>query len=337
MRATCTIRRGRSIGTALPLLLSMVAVLAGCQSSGPGLIRDYSGPFATNNAALQSANAEQELAEVKGMMRAGEYSVVIPRLNSLVSQYPETEAGVEAWYHLGLTYYKINGLYNADRSFRKYLELAPEGEYAGFTREYVSRIEAATNAQAADTVALEAAVAQFDGVAEPEALAAHLELANIYWNNTDYDRAAALYRKVLSVWPSLKDDVVIRQRMSLEPDGAYVVLTPEEVERRYADAEPLAIFNTRSWRSGRYRPDQYDYSQQFYNVSGQVVNRADYPLRDVAVIVTVYGFAGRVYDSQRYTIGRLNPGETRAFSLRFTNFDNIESVHRYECVGTYLR
>lgn len=316
----------------------LLALLAGCQNTQqPRLIRDNSGPFAANNAALISASARQDLAEAQRMMRAGEYSVVIPRLTSLVAQYPDTDAGKEGWYFLGLTYYKINGLYNADRSFRKYLELAPEGKYAGLTREYVAGIEAATLAQAVDTAALEARVASFDGVAEPEELAAHLELANVYWNNTDYNKAAFLYRRILSIWPSLKDDAVIRQRMELGPDGEYVVLTPDEVERRYADAEPLAIFNTQSWRSGRYRADQYDYSNQHYNVSGQVVNRADYPLRDVAVIVTIYGFAGRVYDSQRYAIGRLNPGDTRAFSLRFTNFDNIENVHRYECVGTYLR
>lgn len=337
MRVTTPMPRGRLDGGVCWLLLALIVVFAGCQSSGVRLIRDNSGPFAANNTALIHASAQQELAEAKAMMRSGEYSNVIPRLTSIVSQYPDTEAGKEAWYFLGLTYFKIDGLYNADRNFRKYLELAPDGKYAALSREYLAGMEEVVAKRYANKAALEARVAKYDSVDEPEELAAHLELANVYWNNTEYEKAGVLYTKILKVWPSLKDDAVIRQRMERGPDGKYIVLTPAEVDRRYADAEPLAVFNTQSWRSGRYRPDQYDYSNQYYNVSGQVVNRADYPLRDVSIIVTVFGFGGRVYDSRNFQIGRMNPGETRAFSVRFTNFDNIENVQRYECVGTYLR
>lgn len=304
---------------------------------GPRLIRDHTGPFAANNAAMVQVTAEQELAEAKAMMRSGEFSRVVPRLTSIVSRYPNTEAGEEAWYFLGLTYYKIDGLYNADRNFRRYLDRAPEGQYADLAQEYIAGIKDTIGERYADPSVLEARVAEYDGVGEPEELAAHLELANIYWNNREYEKAGVLYTKILKAWPSLEDDAIIRQRMERGPDGGFIVLSPEEIERRYADSEPLVIYNTQSWRSGRYRPDQFDYSNQYYNVSGQAVNRADNPLREVRVIVTIYSFSGRVYDTRAFHIGAMNPGETRAFSLRFTNFENIENVHRYECVGTYLR
>lgn len=338
MRAITIIFRGRAsirgIGHLLPLL---ALALAGCQVSGPRLIRDYSTPFAANNSALINASAEQELAEATGMMRDGGFSVVIPRLTSIVSQYPDTDAGIEARYFLGLTYYKIDGLYNADRNFRRYLELAPAGKYAALSREYLASIEGAIGQVYSDRAALESRVAKYDGVAEPEELAAHLELADLYWNNTEYEKAGVLYTKILKAWPSFEDDAVIRRRMERGADGNYVVLTPEEIERRYADAEPLKISNTQNWRSRPNQSNNYGIPEQSYNVSGQAVNRSDYPIREVRVIVTIYGFGSRVYDSQTYTIGRLNPGETRAFSVRFTNFENIENVHRYECVGTYLR
>ena len=337
MRATFTIRRGRFNGAALPVFLLLLTLACGCQSPGPRLIRDYSGPFAAHNTALINANAEQELAEVKGMMRAGEYSVVIPRLTSIVSQYSDTDAGVEAVYYLGLTYFNIGGLYNADRNFRRYLDLAPEGEYAAASRDYVSRLEVSVARRQIDLAALEARVASYPSVSGEEALAAHLELAEVYWNNTEYGRAGVLYTRVLAAWPSLAEDAIIRQRVERAPDGNYVVVTPAETERRLADSQPLSIFNTRSWRSGRYRSDQYDYTNAYYNVSGQAVNRAGYPLRDVSIIITIYSFGGQVYDSRTFEIGRMAPGETRAFSMRFTNFDNIENVRRYECVGTYQR
>lgn len=337
MKTNLRILGGRPIWQAGSFLLGAAFLASSCHTGGAGLIRDNSGPFAANNETLRSISADQELAVVKRMIRTGEHSVAIPRLTSIISQYPETDAGRDAWYFLGRTYYEIDGLYNAERSFRKYLELAPDGRYAALSREYAEGISAAIARKYTDPAALEAKVAKFDGVSEPEELATHLELAEVYWNNSEYEKAGVLYTKILKIWPKLKDDAIIRQRMELGPDGNYVVLTPAEVERRYAEAEPLAIVNTQTWRSGRYRPDQYDYTNAYYNVSGQVVNRGADILRDTSVIVTIYGLGGRVYDSQTYQIGRLNPGETRAFSVRFTNFDNIENVHRYECVGTYLR
>jgi len=123
--------------------------------------------------------------------------------------------------------------------------------------------------------------------------------------------------------------------MELGPDGQYTVLTPDEAERRQSAAEPLTVFNVQSFRSGRYRPDQYSYVDEYYNVAGQAVNRSEQALLDVSVIVTIYGLAGQVYDTQTVQLGRLKPGEVRAFSVRFSNFDNIENVHRHECTVTY--
>ena len=180
-------------------------------------------------------------------------------------------------------------------------------------------------------------MAKFDGVAEPEELASHLELADAYWNDSDYEKASVVYTEVLTAWPSLKNDVVIRRRMEMGPHGNWVVLTPEEVNRRYNEADPVSIFNTTSWRSGRYRPHQIDYTDVYYNVSGQVVNRGDTPLSDVRITTTIFNFGGQVYDVRTVQLGAMRPGEKRAFSVQFSNFDNIENVHRYECVGSYQR
>ena len=43
------------------------------------------------------------------------------------------------------------------------------------------------------------------------------------------------------------------------------------------------------------------------------------------------------YDTTTVSVGRLNPGEIRAFSVRFSNFDNIENINRYECVASFQR
>lgn len=328
--------RGPLWGLMIAAVIALV--LPGCKtSSDVQLIADTRGPLTTDSATFTDAAARQALADAMVMIRAGEHSMAIPRLTSITSRYPKSEAAVEAWYFLGLTYFKIDGLYYADKYFSKYLELRPEGKYAALSREYVAGIKENLRERDADRAALEARVARYEGVTEPEELATHLELADRYWNNSQYEKAAGVYVKLLEAWPSLKNDVIIRRRMERGPDGDWVVLTPTEVDRRYNEADPLSIFNTASWRSGRYRSHQLDYTNAYYNVSGQAVNRGETALRDVRITTTIYNFAGQVFDVRTVQLGSLRPGETRAFSVQFSNFDNIENVHRYECVGTYQR
>lgn len=319
-------------------LLCVLGAISACKtSSDVQLISDVRGPLTANSATVSDAAARQALADAMVMIRSGQHSMAIPRLTSVTTRYPSSDAAVDAWYFLGLTYYKIDGLYYAEKYFSQYLEQRPEGKYAALSREYVAGIAATLRKRNADRAALEARVAKFEGVTEPEELATHLELADSYWNNSQYEKAASVYTKVLEAWPSLKNDVVIRRRMEPGPDGKWIVLTPEEVDRRYNEADPLSIFNTAAWRSGRYRPHQLDYTNAYYNVSGQVVNRGESVLHDVRVTTTIFNFGGQVFDVRTVQIGSLRPGETRAFSVQFSNFDYIENVHRYECVGTYQR
>ncbi len=319
----------------LPLLALLIA---GCaRSSDVQLISDARGPLTANSATVSNASARQALNDAMGMIRAGEHSMAIPRLTSITSRFPGSDAAVDAWYFLGLTYYKIDGLYNAERYFSKYLALEPDGKYAALSREYVAGIIESVRQRETNREALESRIAKYEGVSEPEELATHLELADSYWNNSEYEKASVVYQKLLTVWPSLKEDVIIRRRMEIGPDGSWIILTPEEVNRRYKEAEPLSIFNTASWKSGQFRPLQLDYTNVYYNVSGQAVNRSESPLQDVRVTITIFNFGGQVYDVQTQHLGSLRPGETRAFSVRFSNFDNIDNVHRFECVGTYQR
>ncbi len=316
----------------------LVFFVSACQSSSEvQLIADGRGALTANSAMVTHAAARQALDDAMGMIRSGEHSMAIPRLTSLTARYPNSDAAVDAWYFLGLTYYKIDGFYNANKYFSKYLKSKPEGKYAALSREYAAGISRTFQQRHSDRRVLEERVAKFEGVSEPEELATHLELADAYWDNSEYERAAVVYTKVLKVWPLLKDDVIIRRRIEPGPDGGWIILTPEEVNRRYNAAEPLSIFNTASWRSIRRRYYELDDKDAYYNVSGQAVNRGETVLRDVRITTTIFRFGGRVYDVRTVQLGTLRPGETRAFSVRFSNFDDIANVDRYECVGTYQR
>ncbi len=321
----------------VPLTLLMMLALVGCTTSSNVVTSpigsSHTGPISRDIAA------SKELAVASRMVRAGEHSLVIPRLERIAEDYADTDPGVEALYFLGVTYYQIDGLAEALRYFKEYIGKAPEGKYAALARDHASGLgeEIAEKYQTPEEREAQIAEAEEQAAMEPKELARQLGLADLYWQDGQYQKAGGVYQQILQQWPQLETDSVIRQRIERQPGGVYVILTPEEVEKRYEETDPLVIFNTASFRSGRFQGWPSTSSESTYNVSGQVVNRGSRPLQGVTVHVTIYGFGDLVYGTRAVGIGQLPPGQTRAFSTSFREFDDIENVHRYECVGSFQR
>lgn len=288
--------------------------------------------------AFNDAGAARQLQAAERMMRAGEYSQAIPRLVQVSNDYPGTDAATESWYHLGVAYFEIAGFSNAVEYFREYLRLAPKGEFAG---EAQARLETIANGTPRALVRhatgdrIEAARRQV--ASEPDNLAFALELANLYWEAGRYEEAGQVYRGLLPKWPKLEQDMTVRSRVERQPNGSYVVLTPEVVAQRLAEAQPLIVMNTASFTSGRNTLSARSGKDIYYNVTGEAVNRGSTPLKDVRIFVTIYGLGSVVYDTQTVYIGGLAPGVRRAFSVRFSNFENLDNVARYACEGTFER
>ncbi len=325
----------------LALLGTVSLFQGGCASvgaGGPG----YSSPMGqgpiSETHALNGYAASKDLDTARRMIKGGQYSLVIPRLQQLVNQYPGDKAGIEARYLLALSYYHVGGYNDAKRIFEEYISLVPEGEQADKSREYLGKITATDGSKEADSAEeqkIEALRAQI--AAAPDNMALWLDLANIYWNLGRYDESGAVYRELLGRWPDLMNDTVVRTRVSREADGTIVTLSPRETERRYYEQEPLQIFNISSFRSGRFENWSASARERYYNVTGQAVNRGEKTLEDVRITVTIYGFGQMVYDTQTVALGTLKPGEVRAFNVHFTQFDDINNVRKHECVGTFRR
>lgn len=281
------------------------------------------------------ANASRELATVKRMMKAGEYSLAIPKLQQIVDKYPGDASAVEAHYHLGEAYYNVGAFTSALDCLHEYEKLAPEGAYLENSRALVARLTgtAATappTEQEAQIAALEAAIA-----AAPEEMAPRLELAEMLWSLDQYDEAGRVYTELLQRWPRLETDVVIRRRMERDASGNLAVLSPAKMEQRYRELEPLKIYNVSSFRSGRFEGWPATANERYYNVAGQAVNQSEQALADVSIVVTIYGLGQMVYDTQTVPIGSMRPGEVRAFNAQFSRFDNIYNITRHECTGTF--
>lgn len=286
---------------------------------------------------LKRSNSS-ELQSVRRMLAAGEYATALPRLMRLASERSATQAGKEAHYYLGLTYFQIGDYWESREHFNTYLALAPDGHYAAQAKRYAEALDSPVDRGyvTPDRISEELKIALLE-IGEPETLAEKLRLADLHWKNSQYQDAAALYGEVLEQYPQLANDMTIRTRVEPLADGSLAVLSPAEVTRRQAEAEPLLIFGTSSFRSGRFQVYARGAQDIYYVVTGRVVNRSKDPLHDVQVQVTIYGFGNMIYDTRTVNFGTLRSGDVRPFSVRFENFDNIENISRYETVGTFRR
>ncbi len=315
------------------ILTSVTVVLTGCATTSA-----YSPDTATkkDGARLNQSAGQKELAEARHMVETGDFTVVIPRLLHVITAFPNSQASVDGRYYLGLAYYGIKSYRDSIDMFNEYLRLQPNGKYAEDSKKRVSTLTDEYAQKYWTAEKLDARIAQLNEMLRksPSNLDVQWELADLLWKRGDYDAATGIYIDVVAKHPERANDALIMSRIERRPDGHYVALTPSEVQRREIQRQPLAIVNTSTFRSGRDL-----LTQQFLNyvVTGQAVNRGDSVLYGVQVIVTVYGFGSVVYGSNTVNIGRLNPGETRAFSVRFSDFDDINNIYRYEAVGTFER
>ena len=319
-------------------LVAAMATLTGCAATR-ALTSPTGASYRSHTGMTDEGAAAQELDTARRRIDAGDYSTVLPKLQVVISRYPETRAAIDARYFTGVTFYRISGLSEALRYFNEYLALAPEGEYAEASTGYVRLIneELTKRFVPAEESAKRIAAAQAAITAEPDVLAHQLELADAYWTGGQYEEAGQVYSDVLAKWPNLADDATIRDRVRRESDGRIVVLSPGKVLDEVAQENPLVIFNTASFRSGRDTLMARSFRDIYYHVSGQVLNRGNRALQGVQVNVTIYGFGNLVYETQTVHIGTLQPQQARPFSVRFSEFDVIDNVARYECTGSYAQ
>ena len=333
-------RTGRAfaLGPSVGVAVLFAAVLAGCQTPFPGVQPVGVNPAQANTERLDDNAAARDLALAQRLVQKGDYSQALPRLLSITANYPEADAAVEANYFLGLTYYQLDGYRDAERYFSEYLRLAPEGTYAQLSKDYLLGLgdPASFNERAIARLKDRLAEAQSKEESSPEELADQLRLAELYWRNGEYEEAGILYRKLVTLWPELEKDATIRQRVERAPDGSFVLLTPDELDRRYASANPVYLYGVNAYTSrkflGHYNATTYD---DTYHVTGRVKNRGEETLQDVEIIVTIFTSGSLILDTKTVNVGRLRSGEERPFSVRFSGIENIGNVGRYECVATF--
>jgi tetratricopeptide (TPR) repeat protein len=290
----------------------------------------------SKSGPLDRHSATKEIEDSRRLLEAGAPAQAIPRLQHTMSKFPNSDAAADARYYLALCYHALHSYHDAIEMFADYLRMAPEGPYAKSAEEHISRLTREYDKRYLSSEELETNISTLTKQAEadPSNLELQWELGHLLWKRGNYGKAARYYLSVAEVDPTYADRDEFKERIELMPDGQHIVLSPAELDRRLVERQPLQIINTSSFQSGHER---FTRLPKHYVVTGQVHNRGDSVLYGVQVIVTIYGFGNVVYDTNTVTIGRMNPGEFRAYSVRFSNFPNIENVDRSESVPTFQR
>lgn len=324
--------RGVSLG--LVGILAAALLAAGCQTTST-----RGGSSNSNHRGLSvplTGAGARTVEESRKLIEAGDTTVVVPRLLHVISNDPDSNAALDARYWLAVAYTKIGSERDAIELFSEYLRLAPSGKYAADAERYRQELAQAYDEKYQTPEEMDAAVRDLarQVQASPGDFKLQIQLADALWKRGDYESAAEIYNRVIREKPEYANEPGVRDRVEPLPEGGIIVLTPTEIQRREIERQPLAVLNTTSFRSGR---DLLTREALYYAVSGQVVNRGESVLYGVQVTITIYGFGNMVYDTSTVHIGRLNPRETRAFSVRFSNFDNIDEISRYDCVASFDR
>jgi tetratricopeptide (TPR) repeat protein len=276
-----------------------------------------------------------ELDDAYRDMRDGKYSQAVS-LYLLILQQNEgrPEALQEARFRLGECYYNMRSYLEAGVQFQRYLADYPQGAFAADAKQYLEKLqgieEQKRQQEELRKQEIRARLEHWREIArrEPNNADAALQAGHALWDLQEYEEAGRQYLRAIQLDQNKRYDPLVNERMSFHEDGTATVLTPEDQERLERERNPIQVFNTHAYKGGGR--DLFTSGPRYYIVTGQVVNRSNRTINNVAIIVTIFDFGGHVLDSASYRIGTMRPGQIRAFRTSFGTFENIYNIDKYE-------
>lgn len=270
------------------------------------------------------------------LLDQGDPVPAVSRLQALLARYPESKEALEGQYWLGVAYQKLGGVRDAIMAFDVYLSRAPEGEHATDAQQRMASLREDYETLFPTPEEIDKRIADLREArrANPDSITITKDLANALWMRGDYQAAADLYFEIVDKDPDFANDPTFKERIEINPDGSHTLLTPTELSRREKARNPVQVVNLTSFGAVR---DTFTQVPRYFVVTGQAVNRSESVLYGVEITITIYGFGNVVYDTRTFPLGNMYPGETRAFSVRFSNFRELNSIDRYDYTISFRR
>ncbi len=276
------------------------------------------------------AAADNELAAAVQLIDRGEYNVAVSRLAALIEKRPNTDVANEALFYLARAYEGIGAQQQALDRYSEYLIRVPGGAHEPAAIDSFRRVLAVYQAKFPPASTTETEVDALRQTFNPDSPSVDegLRLARGLWMLDRHEEAAEVYRVLYDADPGVAANPDFQERIELGSNGEFTLLTPQEQTRREIASRPVAVINPASYAGRRDRRTQ---QPRWYIVTGEVINRSEKTVDSVEVETTIFSFGTKIYDTQVQRFGRLAPGQSRAFSARFVNFEDVNNIERYEC------
>jgi len=314
-RTNRVVRLFAAIGTALALTLAMT----GCVTERRAVVH-------LSNGEMSSAYRD---------MQDGRYGAAAAMYLLVLQEQSTGPAAEESRFRLGQCYFHMRSYVEAGIQFQRYLSDYPNGAFTENAKQYVAELREMEERHLAQAERLEREIRRrlehWREVArnEPDNAEAAAQLGHALWDLEDYEAAGREYLRAIELDSDVRYGKLLSRRISFNEDGTVTVLTPEDIAQLDIERNPIVVYNTHSYRGGGV--DVLRSESRWYIVTGQVINKSPQTVRGVGVLVTIKDFAGHVLDSAERHIGTVRPGQSRAFSVRFGNFENIYNIDDYEC------
>ncbi|MCX5759287.1 MAG: tetratricopeptide repeat protein, partial [Candidatus Hydrogenedentes bacterium] len=200
-------------------------------------------PSKDSSRVYDNHAAGQEIEEARILIETSDPSEAIPRLLNTIQKYAGTDSALEARYWLGMAYYKIGGYRDAVGMFSDYARLRPKGEHAAQCTELIARLTEESNAKYPTLDQLDEQIkkATEEVAANPDDVQLQMDLADLLWKRGDYPKSGAVYAALVAKHPECASDATVHGRVEFGANGQYVLLTPVEMRRRQAEADPLVV------------------------------------------------------------------------------------------------
>jgi TolA-binding protein len=229
----------------------------------------------------------QEMQEAQLRFSQGEYMVARALYERLAQSYPDSQVRQKMLFQMGKCYFndRVRAYHDARMAYLQYIEMYPDGQYVTEARQCLAEIDKAQNQRdlRAETrleqVAQEIETIKAAILADPhnsnlyDNAELHLKLGNALWRLQRYDEARDAYVRGCELNATLRDNAVIRDRLTTDAAGRIVPVTPERRSEIERERQPLVVFNDSAYKS-RLNNDLYSAREVFYNVAGWFATRA---------------------------------------------------------------
>ena len=265
------------------------------------------------------------------------YHSAITKFEYLSIHHPDPQKRQTFLMKKGQSLYLLRSYHEAEKAFRDYTALYPDGVYQAESEAYLTKIEALRSEKERNYVLqreqIKGDVQLLNQMLErdPYNALVHYDLANKLWELGKYNEATQHYLKAGEIDSALKETELLTNRLMIDGSGNAVPITPELQKEMDREKNPLVTFDVNSYYQ-RGKPDYLGASKSFLTVAGKVRNQSKNTLQRVSVSVNFFNIQHDLLDTQTYYVGTMGPQEVRAFLVKGQNYDNLYNMDHFVCI-----